>query len=84
MTALQICLVSRASDCALFRACRSPTPEPLSSDEFAALKALSVSLPPPTIPGDIESRLLQLGYIEEVLGNLVLTDEGVKRIDLGK
>jgi hypothetical protein len=48
------------------------------------LKALSVSLPPPTIPGDIESRLLQLGYIEEVLGNLVLTDEGVKRIAIGK
>jgi hypothetical protein len=48
------------------------------------LKAVSVSLSSPAIPGDIESRLLQLGYIEEVLGNLVLTDEGVKRIAIGK
>jgi hypothetical protein len=60
------------------------TPEPLSSDEFAALKAVSISLPSPAIPAEIESRLLQLGYIEEVLGNLVLTDEGVKRIALGE
>jgi hypothetical protein len=60
------------------------TPESLSSDEFAALKAVRVSLPSPAISSEIESRLLQLGYIEEVLGNLVLTDDGMKRIAIGE
>jgi hypothetical protein len=59
-------------------------PEPLSRDEFAALMTVSVSPPSRSIPGDIQSRLLELGYIEDVLGNLVVTDDGVKRIALGK
>jgi hypothetical protein len=59
-------------------------PEPLSSDEFAALMTVSVSPPSRSIAGDIQSRLLDLGYIEDVLGNLVVTDDGVKRIALGK
>jgi hypothetical protein len=58
-------------------------PEPLSSDEFAALLAVSVSPPSRTIPEEIQSRLLKLGYIEDVLGNLFVTDDGVKRIALG-
>jgi hypothetical protein len=59
-------------------------PEPLSSDEFAALKAVSVSPPSRAVPGPIQSQLLRLGYVQEVLGNLVVTDEGIKRIALGK
>jgi hypothetical protein len=58
-------------------------PEPLSSDEFAALMAVSVSSPSRTIPEEIQSRLLKLGYIEDVLGNLFVTDNGVKRITRG-
>jgi hypothetical protein len=59
-------------------------PEPLSSDEFAALKAISIPPPSRAIPGPIQSKLLQLGCVEEVLGNLVITDEGRKRLALGK
>ena len=59
-------------------------PEPLSRDEFSALMGVSVSPPSRTMPAEIQSRLLKLGYIEDVLGNLVITDDGVKRIALGR
>jgi hypothetical protein len=58
--------------------------EPLSKDELAALKALAIGPPSRAIQGELQSRLLQLGYFEDVLGNLVVTDEGLKRIALGE
>jgi hypothetical protein len=59
-------------------------PEPLSSDEFATLKAVSVSPLSRAVPGPIQSQLLRLGYVAEVLGNLVITDDGIRRLALGK
>ena len=52
--------------------------EPLSKDEHAALKAIAIGPPSRAIQGDLQTRLLQSGYVEEVLGNLVITDEGIK------
>jgi hypothetical protein len=83
MSALRICLVSSASGCA-YSGHAEVRSEPVSSDEFAALKAVSVSPLSRAILGEIESRLMQLGYFEEVLGNLVITDDDVKRIALGE
>jgi hypothetical protein len=60
------------------------TPAPLSSAEFAALKDVSVSPPSRAIPGRIQSQLLRLGYVQEVLGNLVITDDGIERLAVGK
>jgi hypothetical protein len=60
------------------------TPEPLSSAEFAASKDVSVSPPSRAILGRIQSQLLRLGYVQEVLGNLVIADDGIERLALGK
>jgi hypothetical protein len=54
--------------------------EPLSKDELAALKALVIGPPCRAIQGELQTRLLRLGYFEEVLGDLVVTDAGLKRI----
>jgi hypothetical protein len=58
--------------------------EPLSKDEHAALKALAIGPHSRAIQGDLQARLLQLGFAEEVLGNLVITDEGIKLVTLSK
>jgi hypothetical protein len=58
--------------------------ELLSKDEHAALKAVAIGPPSRAIQGELQTRLLQLGYVEEVLGNLVITDEGTKLVTLRK
>jgi hypothetical protein len=58
--------------------------EPLSKDEHAALRALAIGPPSRAIQGELQTRLMQLGYVEEVLGNLVITDEGIKLVTLTK
>jgi hypothetical protein len=59
-------------------------PDPLSRREFEALKRIGV------LPAQIqarnrsEKRLILLGFAEEVLGILVLTEDGMMRIAMGR
>jgi hypothetical protein len=59
-------------------------PDPLSRREFQALKRIGV------LPAQIqarnrsEKRLVLLGFAEEVLGILVLTEDGMMRIAMGR
>ena len=52
--------------------------------EFQTLR--QIKLPPTTrnIPSRIQSRLRDLGYTKDVLGGVVLTDDGLQRIAMGK
>jgi hypothetical protein len=36
------------------------------------------------IPSDVQSRLKDIGYAKEVLGGLVLTDDGLQRIAIDR
>jgi hypothetical protein len=36
------------------------------------------------IPPHIQSRLMDIGYAKEVLGAIVLTDDGLQRIAMGR
>jgi hypothetical protein len=63
---------------------RMPKVEPLSRDEFAALKAIAIGPPSQAVHGKLQERLVQLGYVKDVLGNLVITDEGTKLITLSE
>jgi hypothetical protein len=58
-------------------------PDPLTREEFAALKQIGDGREPGTIPAKIRERLILIGYVKEVLGGLIVTDEGMKRIVMG-
>ncbi len=55
-------------------------PPKLSDAEIEALRQIKTHPATSTIPFCIQSRLVDLGYIKEVLGGIVLTDEGLLRI----
>jgi hypothetical protein len=61
-----------------------PKVEPLSRDELAALKAIANGPASRAVHGKLQERLVQLSYVKDVLGNLVITDEGIKLITLSK
>jgi hypothetical protein len=61
-----------------------PEVEPLSTDELEALKAIANGPPSRAIHGKLQERLVQLGYVKDVLGNLVITDQGAKLIALSE
>jgi hypothetical protein len=52
--------------------------------EFQTLR--QIKLPPTTrnIPSRIQSRLRDLGHTKDVLGGIVLTDDGLQPIEIGK
>jgi hypothetical protein len=55
-------------------------PEPLTREEFAALKQIDDAGKHGTITAKIRKRLILIGYAKEVLGGLIVTDEGMLRI----
>jgi hypothetical protein len=57
-------------------------PDPLTREEFAALKQIDDAGKPGTIPAKIRERLILVGYVKEVLAGLIVTDEGMLRIVL--
>jgi hypothetical protein len=52
--------------------------------EFEALRQLAAHPVTHHIPPHIQSRFKDIGYAKEVLGGLVLTDDGLERISEGK
>ena len=59
-------------------------PDPLSHEEFEALKQIGVVPVKMEATNQSEKRLVLLGFAEEVLGLLALTDDGMMRIGMGK
>jgi hypothetical protein len=58
-------------------------PDPLTCDEFAALKQIDDAGSQETIPAEIRERLILIGYVKETLGGLIVTHEGMLRIVIG-
>ena len=58
-------------------------PDPLTREDFAALKQIDDAREYETIPVGIQERLILIGYVEEVLGGLIVTHEGMLRIVMG-
>jgi len=52
--------------------------------EFEALRQLAAHPTTHQIPSRIQSRLKDIGYAKEVLGDIVLTKDGLQRISEGK
>ena len=59
-------------------------PDPLSRKEFETLKQIGVLAVKAEAENQSEKRLVLLGFAEEVLGLLALTDDGMMRIAMGK
>jgi hypothetical protein len=58
-------------------------PPQLSDIEFQTLRQIKLH-PTARVPSNIQFRLRDLGYTKEVLGGLVLTDDGLQRIAMEK
>jgi hypothetical protein len=59
-------------------------PPTLSDIELDALRQIAAHPATPHIPPHVQSRLMDIGYVREVLGAIVLTDDGLQRIATGK
>jgi hypothetical protein len=59
-------------------------PDPLSREEFETLKQIGVVPVKMQAINQSEKRLVLLGFAEEVLGFLALTEDGMMRIAMGK
>jgi hypothetical protein len=59
-------------------------PPELNDLEFEALRQLAAHPTTHHIPPRIQSRLKDIGYAREVLGDLVLTKDGLRRISESK
>jgi hypothetical protein len=59
-------------------------PDPLTREEFETLEQIGVVPVKMEAANRSEKRLVLLGFAEEVLGCLVLTDDGMMRIAMGK
>jgi len=57
---------------------------PLSEDELRALKQIGDARSRSTIRTGVRERLIAKGYAKDVLGSLVITDEGMLRLVMGK
>jgi hypothetical protein len=55
-------------------------PPKLNDLELEALRELAVHPASHHVPLRVQSRLRDIGYAKEVLGNIVLTDDGLERI----
>ena len=56
---------------------------PLTDDEFAALRQLGRSSARGTIAPEISNRLKSLGYANEIMETLIITDKGSARLTEG-
>jgi hypothetical protein len=59
-------------------------PPKLDDVELEALREIAVHPATHHIPLRVQSRLKDIGYVREVLGDLVLTDDGLQRVALDK
>jgi hypothetical protein len=59
-------------------------PDPLSRKEFEALKRIGVLPAKIQARNRSEKRLVLLGFAEEALGLLILTEDGMMRIAMGR
>jgi hypothetical protein len=59
-------------------------PPELNDLEFQALRQIAAHPAIRHIPSRIQSRLKDIGYTKEALGDLVVTDDGLQRIAMGK
>ena len=55
-------------------------PPELNDLELEALREIATHPASPHIPFRVESRLKDIGYAKEVLGDLILTDDGLRRV----
>jgi hypothetical protein len=59
-------------------------PPKLNDMELEALREIAVHPASHHAPLRVQSRLRDIGYAKEVLGDLVLTDDGLQRVALDK
>lgn len=59
-------------------------PPELSDVELEALRQITAHPATSHIPVHVQSRLKDVGYAKEVLGGLVLTDDGLQRIAIDR
>jgi len=59
-------------------------PAPLSNEKFEALKQIGVLPVKMKAINQSEKRLVLLGFAEEALGLLAVTEDGMMRIAMGK
>jgi len=59
-------------------------PPKLTDLELEALRQIAVHPARRHIPYRVQSRLKDIGYAKEVLGGLVLTDDGLQRIAIDR
>ncbi len=59
-------------------------PPEISDVELEALRQIAEHPVTPHIPPHVQSRLKDIGYAKEVLGGLVLTDDGLQRIAIDR
>jgi hypothetical protein len=59
-------------------------PPEISDVELEALRQIAEHPATPHIPPHVQSRLKDIGYAKEVLGGLVLTDDGLQRIAIDR
>ena len=59
-------------------------PPELNVFEFEALRQIAAHPVSHHVPSRVQSRLKDIGYVKEVLGGLVLTDDGLRRIAMDK
>jgi hypothetical protein len=59
-------------------------PPELSAFEFECLCQMAAHPASHHVPPRVQSRFKDIGYVKEVLGALVVTDDGLQRIALNK
>lgn len=59
-------------------------PPELSAVEVDSLRQIAAHPASHHVPSHVQSRLKDIGYVKEVLGGLVLTDDGLRRIAMDK
>jgi hypothetical protein len=59
-------------------------PPELTDLELEALRQIAVHPATRHIPYRVQSRLKDIGYATEVLGGLVLTDDGLRRVTIDR
>ena len=59
-------------------------PPELSDVELEALRQIAAHPATGRIPAHVQSRLKDIGYAKEVLGGIVLTDDGLQRIAIDR
>jgi hypothetical protein len=59
-------------------------PPELSAVELEALRQIATHPATSHVPSHIQIRLRDIGYVKEVLGGIVVTDDGLRRIAIDR